>query len=302
MFFFRLSLFLWFSLVACGPSSNPEDVQRTTPASKAEIAPTAPANDGPLHALTYRKTEDWMERQGFRAKGHGTGPGPLEFSGDWSHPEDKAVEVNLLVVSNPGFRTLLIEDIPADALRHEEGDAILTVKCVIGETASNECSRGILDGLMERAADPAKPYALVATPAQSWLLPTTEIRNGSHLAISRALTDKTIAGLDSLGYSGGRILTEQQVNITKGTDSGFPHVSVTAQKEQTSAKVQLFCVRSDTDKHFWPTPALARLGEAILIHEYCSIRVHVGTQPGRRSDQAAAETLLRGLLAFTPAH
>jgi hypothetical protein len=114
-----------------------------------------------------------------------------------------------------------------------------------------------------------------------------------HFVISPALTDKAIAGLDSLGFTGGRILTEQKVDIRAGSDSGFSQVTHIEKKRTPQRPCSFFA--HGTDKQFWPAPDAASLGESILIHEKCSVRVHVGEVLGGRSDKAAAETLLHGL-------
>ena len=261
-------------------------------------AAAAPAADW-LAQLTEPRARDALRLAGFSGGRGSTGPEDGAFSMTWRKDTGERADVEMHIFDTDFKRQHNRPLVTPGIVEVEHGAWLLTVSVTRNEEGDEAASQAVLDELQRRASSGEEPIALVALPPDTWLRPHTAAVD-SRLVIAPSLIETATAALEAQGYQEVSRRTEQQVDLTNPSDSGFPGYELAGQTDSgAQGRINFRCVREDTDPQFWPEAYEAELGEAIGLAERCKVVVSVRPDSAD-ADLAASTALFEALIAFQP--
>ncbi len=297
-------LVLIFALaVGCEKQEGPKPTASgaaVTPSTSPTTSAVTSVTAKDLEGLSHRKAKDALVALGWRGQNASTGPNEGAFSLSTSKDDGSEVEVEMHVFESEFEKKALRPRAIKDAVFAEGGKRLLSVRANSGGSFDQNASRAVLDALFKRARDPEEPFAWVKAPETAWLAPSIQTVD-DYLVIAPKLADATTTALTALGYQNVTRESEQKRNTKNPKDTGFPGLTLRADKADDRVGVSFRCLTEDTDKQFFPKPHDADLGEAIWFEQRCKVVVSVIGKTQQWSDKAKAKSLLEKLLTYKPA-
>jgi len=288
----RARLMILGITVALSGCDAPGSSQRTSAAVTASATSTSAAATtidlSPLDGLTWQKAQVLLKARGCDS-GTSRGPGPREFQLECTMAEGQKLKIEFTEFDEKWKRDAMFSRLTEGKVFGEKGWQLLVVSIErdwkLDRAASEELFAAIV-----AAGRTEDPNAEVKPSGATWVLPRLE-KIGTKVVIAPGLVNQLVEAMKTNGYPEARIVTERGRDTANERDTGIiPNASV------GTIEVRLHVDCKEKPSAIATKPSDAGPGQAIYIHELCSVLASVNGTNGA-PDKAQSAALLAKVLA-----